>query len=184
MTRDEYLKNYEEKIKSEGGKIALTSKVQEVVFIKFIYNHMLKTQKPSLQSVPDYLIKLSEICSDAIHSEFEKTLGLKPQEILEYSKLAKELVKRGIEVKMKLEIVPQKLVNGDIHGWRVYAIFEADVDGMLVNYGERFKRKAGVFTPDGMFVFKYPPYNIRDESSPVGFVGVKAEDDKLIICDK
>ncbi|MEM5852945.1 MAG: hypothetical protein QW228_01040 [Candidatus Aenigmatarchaeota archaeon] len=86
--------------------------------------------------------------------------------------------KKGVAA--KIEVVPQFLINGDIHGWKVYVIFSMDVEGLFLYYGDRYKQKAFVFVDDGVFEKKFPPYPMRDDSSPTGWIGASVENDTII----
>jgi len=172
MERNEFLKLYGDEIKKEAKEVLFADKVKEVVFVKFIYNKMLNMHRTLPES---YKIKIGEIWSNSVKSEFEKVFNISKEELLEKSQLAQEIIKRGYEVEVEINVVEQRAVNGEIHGWRVYATFEYPVEAMYVGYGEKYKRKVGIFVKDGMFLLRFPPFNLKD-NSPTGFLGVEVKD--------
>jgi len=170
---------------SEKGEVKdwkEVSKFKEVVFIEFIYNTGLNARRPSLQSAPpDYVAKMQYIWSNAVTENLQKIGEKDPNEYLERSKLAKEMVQRGVPVSLRTQVVTQMLPDGsDVHGWKVYAVFEFPVEGLALYFDSKSKQKVFVFTEDGVFIQKHPPYRIRDNNSPTGWIGMTVEGDTAV----
>jgi hypothetical protein len=177
MKRDEFFKLYGDEIKKEAEEILFADKVREIIFVKFIYSKMLNMHR----TLPEgYKIKMGEIWSNSVKRDLEKIFNISVEELLQKSQLAQEIIKRGYEVEVGINVVEQRAVNGEIHGWRVYATFEYPVEAMYVAYGEKYKRKVGIFVQDGMFLLRFPPFNLKD-NSPTGFLGVECKDRTIIV---
>lgn len=181
MKREEFYKLVGHPSEQEGVKEwKETSKYQEVVFVRFIYNQMLNMHR----NLPyGYKIQMASIWSQAVNSQLEAVDNNAKEiieEAFEKSTLAKELRKRGYKIEAKIEVVPQILHTGDIHGWKVYVVFSMNVEGVFLYYGSRFKQKVFVFVEDGVFEKKFPPYRIQDDASPTGWIGVTVIGDTVV----
>ncbi|MEM4134454.1 MAG: hypothetical protein QXV73_04580 [Candidatus Micrarchaeia archaeon] len=156
---------------------------REFIFVRFIYNQMLNSNR----NLPaDYLIKMQEIWSNSVSSNLESVAKEEVEiikEALENSRLAKEMVKRNVEVKAKVHIITQYLQNGEAHGWKVYVEFIFPVEALALYFGSGYKQKVYIFVDDGVYEQKFAPFRIKDEASPVGWVkGMTVEGDEVIVC--
>jgi len=180
MTREQFYEAYGEKLKSEGAECYERNTVIEIVRIETIYNRLLNLSRNLTET---YKIKAGEIWSSANNRAFERIDGLEPSELLEKSKLAKELVKQGYEVEAKISVESKVLPNGEVHHWVVYAIFTCNVEALQCYWGNKYKQKVFVFTPDGMFTIKHAPFILKDETNPVGSLGISRTTDAIVLSE-
>ena len=166
MTRKEFKERFL-KEKPEGVIIEEANVVCEVIKTNTVINKMLNRHKKSFKNwmtnpdCADYALKTLAIWNNSTNEALSKAQDISEEDakqILQQTKIAKELVARGHKVKM--EIVTTAKYAGNLpepHHWNIYAIFKCSVEALACFYRGPYKQKLFVFTEDGVFRIKTPP---------------------------
>jgi len=181
MTRERFYKEFGKPQDYGVPVVNEASRVIEVVRLDTTYNLMLN----SYRSLPEdnYKTKMMAIWSQAVKDNLEALKDISPEEVLEQSKIAKELLKQGYDVKLELRLVPHYLPNGEVHHWTLYGVFSASVEALRCYWDTHSKQKVFIFTKDGVMEIRHAPFTLPDATNPVGFVGVDAQDDAIILSE-
>ncbi|MEM2990260.1 MAG: hypothetical protein QXQ02_03665 [Halobacteria archaeon] len=173
MKRDELKKLIDKPLEVKEAE-----QFKEIVYVRCIYNQMLNAHR----NLPEtYKIKMGAIWSDSVSrnlkdAESEDTIN----QAIERSKLAKEMIKRRVEVQSKIYIIPQNLPNGEVHAWKVYVEFSFPVEALVAFWGSRYKQKVYLSTVDAQRQPAEPPDRLLDNTTPTGWLGMAVEDDTII----
>lgn len=180
MTKEEFYKLFgkPEKYVKEFKE---ATKIKEVVFVKFVYDKTLYATKKSLPE--DYKIKMMPIWQNAVSKELEKPEKEIIEEALKKSKITKEILKHEPDLEIEAEI---KIMH-QLNGYKIYVVFTISKEALYLYFGNRYKRKVIIFLKDGILELKYPPFDIKDNFSPIGKIGIETkltEKDCIEICEK
>jgi len=200
MKREQFYELFnfnKENAEKEGIKIYNNNKIIEVVKVKSVYNNNIKMYTDSFCRLPvQYQYNCIDIWRKSVDENL-KNLGLSYDELLEKTKISKELIKRGYKILCEIEKISR--YYGDLpepHHWDIYAVFKIDnIQNDVLFYGIKYKRKVLIYTDDGVFEIKSPPYNLTNKGASYNlemkfgesifdFIGIKVNFDETIICNE
>lgn len=183
MTRQEFLSLYlpEDKDLSVCTRDCLS----EYVFVRSVYNYLLNLNRPSLYAsadhrTGDYIARAAEIWNNVLERELNVSEQELIAEAIRKSKIARELIKRNIPCETAVICKPVYASDEEIHSYDFYIRFTFNVECLVLEWQGNYKRKLLVFMEDGVFVLKYPPYNLKDRT-PIGVTGMLMNDREIFL---
>ena len=190
MTKKEFLESFPNLLKDETiEKVAEPTKITEVVYVKTLQNHKAKLFSESLNANNEYMLfkgmEFQKVVESATNEEFKKleSEGF-IKKCIEKSRVAKELMKRNYEVKIKIELIPiyaqTEFTTIPVH-WNVFAIFEIEnVECLAIKWKGSYYQKVFIFVEDGVLINRLPPVPISDDT-PTGFTGCVFDEKEVIL---
>ncbi|WPX08137.1 hypothetical protein [Anaerocellum danielii] len=186
MKRDEFLKLYPLPQDREDMNVYLKDSLTEYVYVGAIPNNLIKLNRISLINMPaDYSMRLVDMWEYATRSQFEETLKNREkiiEEAIKKSQIAQHIVDK-ISYEADVMCIPNFVrIDGaeEIYDYKIFVRFFFPVEVMLLEWKGNYSRKLFIFVNDGVFIAKYPPYNLKSVS-PLGFTGIQAYEQAIVV---